>query len=1556
MADDAFVLDAADGFVTDLSFAQQSMWLLHQMDPGKPTYNVIAATRIRGPLKSDALQSALNTVVDRHETLRTVFRLEGDMPVQVIARSAQLPLPVTDVHPSEVDAAVQREVEAPLDLERGPLVRMRLLRLSAEDHVLVLVMHHIVTDGWSSAIVFRELSHYYQSYAGGQAVDLPEPPIQYADYAAWQRETLSGPRLERLLKYWTQRLAGADQLQLPADRPRPAVRSNRGETLRFGLSDELMSAVEALGRQRRATPFMVLLAAFQALLSRLSGQTDITVATAVANRDRPEVVGLIGYFVNTLALRMDLSGNPTVAELVDRARDTCREAYGHQELPFDKVVEVVQPERDGGVGNALVRAMLILQNLPTEPWRSGELVFEPMSLDNRTSMLDLSVTIEAVPAGGYVCMTEYSADLFDRSTIVRFAEAYIQMLEAFVADPGALVEQIDLAGEGEWARMVARWNATDRELPDRLVHELVAERAARTPAAVAVEHGEARLTYADLDELATRLACALRAGATGEESLIAIALTPSAELAVAVLAALRSGRAFLPLDPHLPPARLAETLRDAGVALVLTERHLESKLTAAADGARVICLDQGWRAAGEASQDRARRPHRDSLACVFYTSGSTNLPKGVMFTHGALVNFTLAFADELELSAGDRFLQLSSIGFDVVLEELLLAWVVGATVVLPTERILATGGDLTAYVERHRVTVLDLTPAYWHEWVRLLAGRGGAPETLRLVVVGGDRVLRDCVDTWQAFGVDLVEGYGLTEATVASTTCCLRERGAGARGPGAVIGAPLANTRLYVLDHRLRPVPAGATGEVYIGGAGLARGYLHRPGETAQRFVADPFAGPGARMLRTGDLARRRADAEIELLGRVDDQLKIRGHRVEPGEIEAALARHPAVARAAVVTRDDGGGKRLVAYVAGADGAALDPAEVRDRLAQRLPDFMVPAAVVALPSLPMTSSGKLDRQALLAHGLAAPSTARGPATPLEERLCGLIAEVLGQERVGADDDFFALGGDSIRAIQLAARARAAGVVISPRDVFIRRTPARLAVVAEDPDTAALRDPGAGIGPIRPTPGFRWLAELGGKIDGFSQAVLLRVPAGLRQACLVEATQALLDHHDALRMTLAVGADGRWEPEVAPKGAVRAPAVVSRVEVAGLDERRLREVVAERARAARGELDPGAGATCRVVWFDAGDAQGRLLVVLHHLVVDGVSWRILLPDLAVAYQAIVDGKPAALAPVGTSFREWALGLSVAAAEPVRAGELRFWRETVRTPDPLLGGRTLRPERDVAGTARSLTSVLPPEVAGPLLSSVPVAFRAGANDVLLTGLALAVGRWRGRRGHRGTAVVVALEGHGREEPTVPGAELSRTVGWFTSAFPVSLDPGAVPWEAVRAAGPGVGTALRRVKDQLRAVPGGGIGFGLLRYLNPDTAAILAASPTPQIGFNYLGRFGADAADEILGWSLDPDTITLGSGLDPDMPLPHVLEINAVAEERSGSLTLSVTWLWAALVLSEADVRELEQDWFTALDALARQAEKPASGGLSPSDLPLMSLTQAEIDELQAEFGDG
>jgi len=1526
--------DVEDVFVVETSFAQQSMWLQHQMDPTKPTCNITAAARVRGPLGTEALRRALAAVIDRHEALRTVFRVEDGVPVQVVRNRMDVPVPVVDTHPSEVEASFRQDAEKPFDVEHGPLMRMRVLRLGPEEHILLLVMHHLAMDGWSAAIMFRELSAGYRSCTDGQDAELPALPIQYADYAVWQREQLRGARLDGLLSYWTDCLDGAQPLLLPADRPRPAVRSNRGETVEFRLAAELAAALETFAREQRATLFMVLLAALKALFARYSGQRDILLATVTANRNRPEIAGLIGDFINTLVLRTDLSGDPTVAELVSRARDTCRDAYAHQELPIDMVLDALRVTREGGgIQNGLVRAMLVLQNMPAEPWQADGLLFEPMRVDTRTSILDLSLTIERARDGGYACFMEYSTELFDRATIDRFGQAYLGMLDAFVVDPAARVDAIGLPGESDWHALLAGWNATERELPRGLVHELVAGQAARTPSALALEDVRQRLTYAELDRRSDELARVLRGLPTGgrpDEPRAAVCMEPSVDLAVAVLAALKAGWAFVPLDPHLPPARLAGMVRDAAVRVVLTHDGPSRDLAEVFSGCRVIHLDQELPAPGPAA--RAEGPHPLGLACVLYTSGSTSEPKGVMLSHRALANFAQYVADELELTGEDRYFQLSSIGFDTFLEEMFAPLVAGAAMVLPPGRILTVGEDLSAHVRRQRITVVDLTPAYWHEWTRELAAVGGPPPSLRLAVVGGDRVLPEYVEVWRRFEVGLVEVYGLTETAVSSTVS--HKTGGRARGlrPSAVLGAPLANTQVHVLDERLRPVLPGAVGEIYISGVGLANGYLHNPTMTAGRFLPDPFGAPGARMLRTGDQGRRRADAEIEFIGRLDHQVKIRGHRVEPGEVEAALAAHPEVAQAAVAVRDGAGGKQLLAYAVPVPGAAPRPELLRAFLAEALPDFLVPAAVVLVRSMPMTSSGKIDRNALAATDPARPEVSRPPANPREELLCRLMAEVVGVPEVGAEDDFFAIGGDSISAIQLASRARTSGAALVPRDVFTRRTPARLALAAETQDAAADREPAA-AGPLPLTQAAAWLAASGAEPDapGLTQAMVLRVPPGLDEKRLCAALQSLVDHHDVLRLKLTVGQEGDWQPVITPLGTVAAREWVSRADARGLTGQALRDLVVARTEAARRELDPVAGVVGRLLWFDAGEEPGRLVLLLHHLVVDGVSWRILLPDLALAHHASAEGGPVELPPVGTSLREWAHHLARAAVDPSTTGELGYWRETARTADPLLGARPLSAERDTEGASRSFTLTLPPDEAGPLLSAVPARHRAGPEEVLLTGLALALGRWRERRGCHAPAALVQLERHGREEGIMPGADLSRTVGWFTSSFPVALDPGQVAWNEGNASRQAVAAALSRVRDQLRAVPGNGIGYELLRRLNPATAPELAGPADPQIGFNYLGRLGSQAVAGAGGWELDTElTTAMGSGLDPGLPLAHALQVTSVAVNGPEGIALSATWQWAPGVLSEQDVRELARDWCSALSALAALALPPQGQG--------------------------
>ncbi len=799
-----------------------------------------------------------------------------------------------------------------------------------------------------------------------------------------------------------------------------------------------------------------------------------------------------------------------------------------------------------------------------------------------------------------------------------------------------------------------------------------------------------------------------------------------------------------------------------------------------------------------------------------------------------------------------------------------------------------------------------------------------------------------------AWKVPVVNLYGPTETTIQVTSHLVDE--GDLYRPSVPIGRPIANTRVYVLDGWLQPVAAGVCGELYIAGAGLARGYLGRSGLSAERFVADPFGGCGSRMYRSGDLARWRADGVLEFLGRSDQQVKLRGFRIEPGEIEAALVGAGGVAQAAVIAREDGPGhKRLVAYVVGSAAAAVDVAGLRGAVAARLPDYMVPSAFVVLDRLPLTANGKLDRGRLPAPEVTVGSAHRAPRSPQEEVLCGLFAEVLGLERVGIDDNFFALGGDSIMSIQLVSRARTAGLLITPRAVFQHQSVAALAQSATLSDARAAAAPDLATGSLPATPIMRWLLEQDGPLDRFSQAMLLQVPTGLREEHLIEALQAVLDHHDALRLRLVSPSPppSAAALAIAAAGTIAARTCLRRIDVCGLGEEALRAAIGRAARAAELRLAPLAGVMVQAVWFDAGVREaGRLLLSIHHLAVDGVSWRILVPDLAAAWAAIAEGRAPALAARGTSFRRWAHQLAAAAQDAGRERELALWSGMLGAPSLSLFDGELDRVRDVAGTAGHLTLSLPAAITGALLTRVPAAFHGGINEVLLTALVVAVADWCRRRGRGGgPAVLLDLEGHGREE-VFGDVDLSRTVGWFTSVFPVRLDPGALDLEEALAGGAALGRALKLIKEQLRALPDHGLGYGLLRYLNAGTAPVLRDLAVPQMGFNYLGRFAAGG-----DWSGAGEAV--GGGGDPAMPLAHALEVNALTRDDGEGATLTARWSFAPALVSEAAVRDLAQSWFRALEALVRHVEQPGAGGRSPCDLPLAGLSQGEIELLERRY---
>ncbi|MEU9304037.1 amino acid adenylation domain-containing protein [Streptomyces sp. NPDC048269] len=1537
-----------------LSFAQRRLWFLSHFEGPGGTYNLGLSLRLRGVLDTDALRAALADVTARHESLRTLFPDDEGHPRQLVLAAddpaARPDLRIEDVTGDGLDEALARAAAEGFDVAADLPVRARLLRITPEDHALLVVVHHIAADGWSMAPLARDLGEAYAARVRGESPAWTPPAVQYPDFTLWQHEVLGDEadpdsEIARQIDYWRTQLAGLpEEVPLPVDRPRPAEMSHRGDTLDFTVPADLHARLAELARTTGTSLFMVVQSALAGLLSRLGGGTDIPLGSPVAGRTDEALDDLVGFFVNTLVLRTDVSGDPTFRELLARVRETDLAAYAHQDVPFERLVEVLSPERSLA-RHPLFQVSLQLRNIPTSALDlpGVEVSRQPVRLD--TAKFDLSFALaETYDTAGAPAVIEgsleYSRDLFDRDTARSLAERLVRMLDAVADAPDVPVRDVDILSDRERELVLREWNGTVEDIEPVTFHGLFEDRAGRTPDRPAVVCGDTRLTYAELDVRANRLSHLLAAHGIGPERVVALLLPRSVEIVVAQLAVLKAGAAYLPVDPDYPADRIAYVLDDARPALVLANSETAAALP---EGVEALLIDEAVVSGLPATAPQVR-PAPGHPAYVIYTSGSTGRPKGVVVTHRGLAGFARAEVDRFAVDADSRVLQFASPSFDASVLELVMTYAAGATLVVPPPGPLA-GEVLADVLHRERVTHALIPPA------ALASVPDGTFPDLRSLVVGGDATSAALVDRW-APGRRMVNAYGPTESTVAATMGAPLTAGSGT----PTLGTPVPNTRVHVLDAGLRPVPPGVPGELYLAGEGLARGYLDRPGLTAAHFVACPWGGPGTRMYRTGDLVSWTRDGELRYLGRADDQVKVRGFRIELGEIENVLRADPSVAEAAVTAREDGAGtKRLVAYVVPAGTPAengqpaLDTEALRSAAAATLPEYMVPAAFVELSRLPVTPHGKLDRKALPAPDFTAATGTRLPRTAREEILCGLFAELLGLDRVGAEDSFFSLGGDSIISIQLVSRARSAGLLFTPRDVFQHRTPAGLAEVAGAPADAPAEDAGAGIGPVPLTPIVSWLRELGGRTAGFNQSMLVTTPAGCTGDRLARTLELLLDRHDLLRARLAAdGADGALT--VPEPGAVGAEQVLRRVVGDTAD-------IADVARAAQRRLDPEAGRMVQAVWFDGGEGRpGRLLLCVHHLVVDGISWRILLPDLATAYAAVSDGHAPRWEPVGTSFRRWARLLGEEARTPARAAELPVWTRVLEGPDPLLGSRPLDPGQDAAGTVEHLSLTLPAETTGPLLTRVPDAFHARVDEVLLTAFALAVAAWRRERGRAVSGgTLVDLEGHGREE-IVEGVDLSRTVGWFTSLYPVRLDPGVgeSEWDEVWAGGPAAGRALKAIKEQLRALPDNGIGFGLLRHLNPDTRPVLAALPTPQIGFNYLGRFeAADADGRVADWTVRSDA-DLGDGRDPGMPLEHLLELNAVTQDHADGPRLVADWSWPAGPLTTHEVEGLADAWFRALRALVEHATTPEAGGWTPSDLPLVGLDQNDINLIEAEWG--
>ncbi|MFL5513040.1 MAG: amino acid adenylation domain-containing protein, partial [Gemmatimonadales bacterium] len=1360
------------GAETPLSFAQQRLWFIDQLEPNNALYNNPLAVRLSGELNRRALDQTLSEIVRRHEVLRTVFEASDGEPWQVISAAQALQIPLLDVsgleegkRGLELERLISEAASAPFDLSRDSLLRVKLVQLAVHEHVVLLTMHHIISDGWSMGIFMNEVAALYGAYCEGRESPLAELEVQYADFAIWQRGWLQGEALERQLGYWAEQLGDVATLELPTERVRPAVPSYRGGRQAFLLGRELTERLGEVSRREGVTLFMTLLAGLQAVLSRYSGQSDIAVGTPIAGRTHREIEPLIGFFVNTLVLRSEVK-NESYRALLAQVREVCLGAYAHQDLPFEKLIEELQPERELS-RTPLFQVMLTLQNAPGGELQLPGLKLSGVGAEETMARFDLLLMMSET-AAGLSGVWVYSRDLFDGARIERLSQHLQQLWGGVVADLERRVWELPLLTEAEQEQL-SEWNETAAEFArERCLQEWIEAQVERTPAAVALRFNEEEMSYAELNRRANQLAHYLRGSGVGPEVVVGICAQRSLELVIGLLGILKAGGAYLPLEPSYPRERLAFMLQEAGTRMLLTQAAVAERLELSAAGLQSLCLDRDWQQlASLPATNLAPAASAENLAYVIYTSGSSGRPKGALLQHRGICNRLLWMQQAYELTGRDAVLQKTAYSFDVSVWEFFWPLMTGARLVLAQPEGQRDSSYLVALIRRERITVVHFVPSMLAAWL----GEAGVEEcrSLRLLVCSGEAL---GAELWQRVaerlsGVELENLYGPTEASVDVTRWSCR----GEMRREVPIGRPIWNTELYVLGREQELLPVGVDGELYIGGVGLARGYLGRAELTAERFIPHPYSRvAGARLYRTGDLGRYLANGDISYVGRTDQQLKMRGFRIELGEVEAALRGAAGVRECVVVAHaDEAGHKRLVAYVVAAGKVAA--ASLREHLRVSLPEYMVPAAFVFLEQLPLTANGKLDRRALPAPDSAQLSQRlqfRPPRTAVEAELARLWAQVLGLERVGLDDNFFDLGGDSILSLQIIARAAALGLRLTAKQMFQQQTIAGLAQVVEVTAAATAQESwaeqGVVTGPVALTPIQHWFfAQQRLQPEHFNQAVLLRLSAAVRVSWLRRAVQALVTHHDALRLRFTVDDKGQWQQFNA--GVAEQLVVLHEVELGELSD--ATSALAAVAEQVQRSLSLREGRLLRAVLLRVGvAAEPRLLLVIHHLAVDGVSWRILLEDLQVGYAQAGRGERVQLPLKTSSYQQWAALLSeYAASERVAAecSSAQPWGGAGRLPQDRAGGRNRR------GDARQTVVALSKEQTGWLLQQAPAAYRTGIQELLLTALATVLAEWMGSE-----AVLLELEGHGREEQI---ADVTRTVGWFTTLYPVLLrvEPG-------------------------------------------------------------------------------------------------------------------------------------------------------------------------------------
>ncbi len=1505
-----------------LSFAQERLWYIDQYEHNA-SYNIPSAVKLLGKLDINVLEKTFLEIIKRHEVLRTNIVTINNVTSQLIHIESKFELKIVDQSHLPEEAAnkknqelIEIESQKPFDLANDSLIRLILYKINDEEHTLFLNKHHIISDGWSFSVFLKEISILYKAFSENKPSPLPELEIQYADYAVWQREHIKGEILIKQSEYWKNKLSGTAILELPTDKTRPNEQTFNGARLPFTIGKTILEKLNVLSKENDATLFMTLLSAFNVLLNKYTGQDDICVGTPIANRTRSEIEPLIGFFVNTFALRSDLAGDISFVDLVKQVRQTTLDAYDNQDIPFEKVVDIVQPERNLSY-SPLFQVMMVMQNAPAGELSFGELSLKPVEFESTISKFDLVLSFTET-AKGLIGVLEYNTDLFDKDRIVRMIGHLNVLIESIISNPAASISDLEILTSDEKHKLLVEWNDTEVNYPkDKCIHQLFEEQVEKTPENIAVIFGNNQLTYKELNEKSNQLAHLLQTKGAKPNALVGICVERSLEMIIGLLGILKAGGAYVPIDPTYPEERISYILKDADCEIVLSQEHLELPKT----NSEIIYLDANWDLIENGSAININSEVKnDDLAYVIYTSGSTGNPKGVMNQHNGIVNRLFWTQDNFKLQDGDVILQKTTYSFDVSVWELFWPIVVGCRLVFAKPEGHKDNQYLIETIIKEKISTIHFVPSMLNTFI----DTEGVENCLSLkrVLCSGEVLSYKLTEQFykKMDNCSLHNLYGPTEAAVdVSYFPCDQY----SKYLSIPIGKPVSNTELFILDKNSKLVPIGVPGELHIGGEQVARGYLKRPELTSEQFVKNLFSeDPDSRLYMTGDLARYLPDGNIEFLGRIDNQVKVRGFRIELGEIEATLNKIETIKDCVVVAKEDSNdNKRLVAYIVSDD--EINVQELRERLSISLPDYMIPSLFVSLEKMPLTPNGKIDRKSLPESegNIETTNEYVAPRTTTEQKLADIWTKVLGIEKVGVYDNFFEVGGDSIISIQIVSRANQQGLFVSPKDVFKNQTIASLAKVCGTRKPETIAEQGLIKGKIDLTPIQTWFFEndLVNK-DHFNQAVCLQIKESLGMQMLENALNSLVEQHDVLRLAYKADKGSR----------VQEHHTISRhiIEVKDFADKSgkgLSKAIDNYATKTQASLSITKGVLFKSVLFKTAPGHdNHLLLVIHHLVVDGVSWRILIEDIKKACEQQLGGKSINLGQKTSSFKQWSERLNAYAASGELAKELPFWAAIAEKPAMYLPVDKSAGENTTISTTTVSVS-LTKELTKSLLQEAGKAYRTEINDLLLSALAISLSNWIKEKD-----VTISLEGHGRED-LFEDTDISKTIGWFTSLFPVCLSLKGTS---------GVGDIIKSVKEQLRAIPNKGIGYGLLRYLSEDDTIrnSLKLKGEPGVCFNYLGRFNElEKTDEQAIISMSGESS--GQSVCPSNHRSYVIDINSLI---SGD-QLVLNWSYSENLHDRETIEGLAENYVVELQNIIEHCLLPESRAYTPSDFPLTKTSE-------------